>query len=80
MTPTSEILKICKKYNIKTTIFFEVVEYWAFKKECGIGNYFGYDTNPIEAIEVQIREAYTNGHDIQLHFHPQWLKASYKKR
>lgn len=76
--PTSKILQICDKHNIKTTIFFEVVEYLRLKQEWDNKNSMGYENNPIQAIESQLQEAANNGHDIQLHIHPQWIDAKYK--
>jgi hypothetical protein len=78
--PTTSILSICDKYNIKTTIFFEVVEYWSLKKEWENGNSMGYSQNPAEAIKKQLQDAFKNGHDIQLHFHPQWLGAEFTEK
>lgn len=75
--PTNLILRILEKYNIKCTIFFEVVEYWSIKKEWKKGNKMGYKINPIKAINNQLQTAFKNGHDIQLHYHPQWLGAKY---
>ncbi|EKB51331.1 hypothetical protein [Cecembia lonarensis] len=75
--PTDKILSICDTYGIKTTIFFEVVEYWSLKEEWDKGNDMGYSKNPIEAMESQLQTAFRNGHDIQLHFHPQWLGAKF---
>lgn len=76
--PTDEILKICATHNIKTTIFFEVVEYIKLKEEWEKGNKMGYKKNPIEAIENQVQEAALKGHDIQLHIHPQWVDAVFE--
>lgn len=76
--PTNEILSIVDAYGIKLTIFFEVVEYWRLKEEWNRGNRMGYDENPIAAIEEQLKRAYRNGHDIQLHLHPQWVDARYQ--
>ena len=73
--PTDKILNIANQYNIKLTIFFEVVEYWKLKEEWNKGNKMGYANNPITAIERQLRQAYIDGHDIQLHIHPQWVDA-----
>lgn len=73
--PTKSILEICEKHNVKTTLFFEVVEYWAIKKQWLSGNKMGYTEDPILAIENQLIQAHLEGHDIQLHFHPQWLNA-----
>ena len=77
IVPTNKILKIAKKYNFHITFFFEVVEYWKLKKEWEQGNSMGYDANPIVAIENQLKHAYQEGHDIQLHLHPQWVDAVY---
>jgi hypothetical protein len=75
--PTSRILNICNTQNAKITIFFEVVEYWRLKEQWNKGNNMGYTQNPASAMEKQIIEACCDGHDIQLHIHPQWLNARY---
>lgn len=75
--PTKKILGILDDNNIKSTIFFEIVEYLKLKEEWDNGNTMGYTSNPIWAIENQIQSAAKNGHDIQLHIHPQWLNAKY---
>lgn len=76
--PTNTILGLCQKQGIKTTIFFEVLEYIKLKEEWESGNTMGYTKNPVKAIEQQIQQAAINGHDIQLHIHPQWHKAKYQ--
>lgn len=76
--PTEEVLEVCKANNIRMTIFFEVVEYLRLKEEWNSGNDMGYSTDPIAAIENQIRQAALDGHDIQLHIHPQWVNAHYE--
>lgn len=73
--PTKKILAIARKYNAKLTFFFEVIEYWRLKEEWEKGNSMGYSENPIEAIEQQIKGAVIDGHDVQLHLHPQWCDA-----
>ena len=73
--PTEKILDIARKYNAKFTIFFEVIEYWKLKEEWRKGNRMGYNRNPIEAMEQQLKQAFMQGHDIQLHLHPQWIDA-----
>ena len=77
INPTYEILSLCNKYNAKITIFFEVIEYLKLKEEWNNGNKMGYEENPAIAMESQIKEALTLGHDVQLHIHPQWLNAKY---
>lgn len=76
--PTDRILQIAEKYGVKLTIFFEVIEYWKLKEEWEKGNAMGYDRNPIEAMEKQLKYACQCGHDIQLHLHPQWVDACYQ--
>ncbi len=76
--PTNTILGLCQKYGIKTTIFFEVLEYIKLKEEWESGNTMGYAKNPVKAIEQQIQQAAITGHDIQLHIHPQWHNAKYQ--
>lgn len=78
ITPTNKILEICDKEKIKTTIFFEVLEYIKLKEQWTLGNSMGYQRNPIIAIEKQLQDAALNGHDIQLHIHPQWQQAIYE--
>ena len=76
--PTESILAVCNQKNVKVTIFFEVVEYWMLKNEWEKGNTMGYAKNPVEAMENQIIAAYQQGHDVQLHIHPQWVNAVYE--
>ena len=75
--PTNRLLAICSEYNIKLSIFFEVVEYWKIKEYYEKGVSMGYQSNPAEAMREQIIRAYKQGHDIQLHVHPQWIDAKY---
>lgn len=77
--PTESLLSIARQYGVRYTFFFEVVEYWRLKGEWEKGNRMGYDMNPIEAMENQLRQAYSEGHDVQLHVHPQWVKAVYEQ-
>ena len=76
--PTEKILKVLKEHKTHITFFFEVVEYWKLKEEWEKGNDMGYKENPIIAIENQIRKAYKEGHDFQLHLHPQWVDAKWE--
>ena len=76
--PTECLLQIAQKYKAKFTFFFEVVEYWLIKKEWESGNDMGYVINPVRAMEDQIRDAVKQGHDVQLHLHPQWVDAHWQ--
>lgn len=76
--PTELILALAGEYKAKITIFVEVVEFWRIEEEWLKGNTMGYDRNPIDDIRKQLQTAYRQGHDIQLHIHPQWVDAEYK--
>ena len=76
--PTNNILDICNKNNIKVTIFVEAIEYLKIKNEWNKGNTMGYSKDPVKAIEEQLINAALNGHDIQLHIHPQWVNAIFE--
>jgi hypothetical protein len=78
IVPTCKILDILDQNNIKSTIFFEVIEYWKIKEQWEKGNNMGYEKNPVLAIEKQLKDALKNGHDVQLHLHPQWLNAKWE--
>jgi hypothetical protein len=75
--PTEKILELCRHYGAKLTIFFEVVEYWAFIKAGpkGLIEDLGYD--PAALMKQQLCQALDDGHDVQLHIHPQWLDSRY---
>lgn len=75
--PTERILSLAAQYNAKITFFVEVVEFWRIEEEWLKGNTMGYEHNPIEDIRKQLQKAHLQGHDIQLHIHPQWSDAEY---
>lgn len=74
--PTYELMGICEKFGAKYTLFAEVCEYWAFKKTKEARK-IKFNYSPSEEIEKQLKEAIRRGHDVQLHFHPQWLESKY---
>ncbi len=76
--PTNAILDVVERYDAKITVFFEVVEYWRLKKEWESGNHMGYERNPVEAMENQLLDLISRGHDVQLHLHPQWVDAKWE--
>lgn len=75
--PTQEILELCHHYGAKLTFFFEVLEYWAFLQSGpkGLIEDLGYD--PAALMKEQLCQALADGHDVQLHIHPQWLESRY---
>jgi len=76
--PTNSILDHCAQRDIKVTIFVEIIEFIKLREEWVKGNRMGYVEDPIKAITTQLQMAALNGHDIQLHIHPQWVNAKYE--
>lgn len=67
------ILDICDKYGAKYTFFAEVGQQFAmlnskFKEHKLIANEW----------ENIMKDAIERGHDVQLHFHPQWIGADFQ--
>ena len=72
MNPAEEIMKTCEENNARVTFFVDVCEYWAFEEEEKRGS-FSEGYLPATLIKNQLQDAVKRGHDVQLHFHPQWL-------
>jgi hypothetical protein len=76
VAPAHRILGLCNAHHAKMTIFFEVGEYWAFERyDAQLRASLGY--SPCEEMRKQATDAIAQGHDVQLHLHPQWIDAVY---
>jgi hypothetical protein len=78
VVPTQNILKDLKKLDVKATFFIEQLEIDAI-----ISLKESYPVNTAEyknavLVEQQVLEIAREGHDIQLHLHPQWYGAKYE--
>jgi hypothetical protein len=72
---TSEVfINLAEKYNVKLTFFFEAMEYFKFVEfdEILVNN---LKYSPGKLISEQLIKIINKNHDIQLHFHPQWIGA-----
>jgi hypothetical protein len=78
INPTNKLIQLCNKYDAKLTILIEIGELWAFENEknSNFNELLGY--NAANLIKNQLISAVKAGHDVQLHIHPQWLKANWK--
>ena len=72
INPAEEIMRTCERYGSRVTFFVDVCEYWAFKTEEDKGS-FSEGYLPATLIKNQLQDAIRRGHDVHLHFHPQWL-------
>lgn len=70
--PTSQMLNVFDAFGAKLTIMAEMGHYWAMQRHKEL---FSDD---IYLFESQLKNAIERGHDVQLHFHPQWIDAKYE--
>jgi len=75
--PMNDLINIAKRYSVPLTIMFEVYEYLAYEK---FNDEFKkrLEYSPARKIKSQIIGAYNDGHDVQLHIHPQFVDMEYK--
>ena len=76
IAPTQKLLDICDAAGAKITLFVDVCELWAFQ-EVEKSSQWDMGYSPYNLIVEQILDAKRRGHDVQLHFHPQWLDYTY---
>jgi hypothetical protein len=75
--PTYRMAEACQRHGVPLTVFFEAEEYVAFQKfSKELTRNLGYD--PATLIRDQIRNLVRQGHDVQLHLHPEWHGADYR--
>ncbi|MDD4147672.1 MAG: hypothetical protein PHO85_04030 [Candidatus Cloacimonetes bacterium] len=67
--PTEKMLDIANEYGAKVTLMVEMEHYFAMKDRSSKFN------EEIELFEKQLKRAILEGHDVQLHLHPQWKNA-----
>ncbi len=70
--PSQRLMNIAKNHEIKLVFFVDIGYYIQLKKY----NFPELKKDKI-LFENQIREMIALGHDVQLHIHPHWEKASY---
>ncbi len=75
--PTERLLEICDRHSVPLTLFWEIVEHWRIEETYADGESMGYGFDPARLMKDQVVAAHRRGHDIQLHVHPQWLRARY---
>ncbi len=73
----SKLLDIYEKYNFKASINAEIMQQLYHIR-------YGAKHNELKIKALQwenvIKEAYSRGHDVQLHIHPQWKGAQYENK
>jgi len=76
--PSERLLHICERHGAKLTIMAEMGELWAFEELANsrFSDQFAFPLSSV--IRDQLRGAIRRGHDVQLHLHPQWLRARWQ--
>ena len=75
--PTERMARICEKFGMPLTVFFEVEEYLAFEREReALELAWGYD--PAVELRMQAIDLVRRGHDLQLHLHPEWVGSRFE--
>ena len=69
------LLEIYAKFGARTTILPDVMQQLAFRR---LESDHRKLKTQADSWDEHLSEAFRQGHDIQLHLHPQWLKANYE--
>lgn len=68
--PTRQMMDVCGELNTPITFFADVCSVWAHRRY-GLNDY-------AHSFENQLHTAVREGHDVQLHLHPHWLKSTFE--
>src|SRR5947207_7968796 len=74
-TPMLKLLELYRKHGARTTFLPDVMQQLAFRR-------LEREHSELKLLadrwDQHAREAFQNGHDLQLHLHPQWLSSQYE--
>ncbi len=73
--PTLDLLKVLKDHNAKITLMAEVAQQFGFHSLVKEHKWANEITNAWESI---VKQTVSEGNDVQLHYHPQWINAFYE--
>jgi len=76
--PAASMARICHDHGAPLTVFFEAEEYHSFVEyRRPLTQALGYD--PAQKIADQVSALSAQGHDFQLHLHPEWVGARFEQ-
>jgi hypothetical protein len=73
--PLRQLLEIYAKFGARTTFLPDVMQQLRFRL---LESKHSELKSMADSWDQHVREAFRQGHDIQLHLHPQWLNAQYE--
>ncbi len=71
INPCNILRGVLNKHKVKATFFVDILYYFKLLQKPGLNHHS-------EMFRNQIQHLLTDGHDIELHLHPQWLDAVYE--
>ncbi|HKS29174.1 MAG TPA: hypothetical protein VJS44_15205, partial [Pyrinomonadaceae bacterium] len=74
--PMRELVRIYNRHNVRSTFNAEVMQQLTFRK---FEQEFTELKRLADSWDAHVVDAYRQGHDVQLHLHPQWTKAEYEQ-
>lgn len=75
LEPLRKLLGIYRKYSVRSTFNAEMMQQLTFRELQAKHP----ELKPLaDEWDDAVREAFQQGHDVQLHIHPQWSKATYE--
>lgn len=72
--PTDRLLRVARAHGVPVTIFVETEEIRFLEAHAAPGSALAAQ---VERVRAQLRQAVADGHDVQLHVHPQWMDATW---
>lgn len=75
LRPMRELVRIYNRYGARGTFNAEVMQQLTFRRLQGC---YPELREQADAWDEHVREAFRQGHDIQLHLHPQWSEVAYE--
>jgi hypothetical protein len=78
LDPTYQLMELLARHSVKATFFVDICLIWALQENKKKMNFKHLDYSPLEVIEKQLLEIINQGHDVQLHAHPQFIDSIYE--
>lgn len=79
LQPTEQLLHFFAQRQIRATFFIEVAEILALQQAVEDGKAPSALQEGYARIQQQLKTLVASGHDVQLHYHPQWVGAVWRQ-
>lgn len=72
--PMIQLMKVLNKYDIKCTLFVDCAYIYRLSQIKNVSQSLNAD---FQTIIADLKEYIANGHEVQFHYHPQWLFSNF---